>query len=179
MAPHKAATPSSTRRSQVCWCNGSLDVQLRPCRLRRLLCVAVLNITASYAKCCAPVKTTALWVRIRGHYVSRPSGKYLPTSQSQIPSPSSRGSKTGLVLRHPFVFCCMVGCANFSVVAALYLDIAALYQPELNLQANPPNTPTMTALQKLLTTYRQASVTEHIQRFFYSFEKGCIFSLYT
>ncbi len=38
----------------------------------------------------------------------RHSGKYSHTSQSQIPSPAVRGSKTGLVLRRPFAFCCMV-----------------------------------------------------------------------
>lgn len=38
----------------------------------------------------------------------RPSGKYRHTSQSQRPSPAVRGSKTGLVLRRPFAFCCMV-----------------------------------------------------------------------
>jgi hypothetical protein len=59
-------------------------------------------------KACAPVKAPALRVRIRGLYVSRPSGKYRHTSQSQIPSPAVRGSKTGLVLRRPFAFCCMV-----------------------------------------------------------------------
>ena len=40
-----------------------------------------------------------------------PFGKYRHTSQSQIPSPVVRGSKTGLVIRRPFAFCCLVGCA--------------------------------------------------------------------
>ena len=57
-------------------------------------------------------KTSAFQVRIRGRYVSRPSGKCRHTSQSQIPSPSSRGSKTGLMMRRPFAFCCVVGCAG-------------------------------------------------------------------
>src|SRR3989338_2834507 len=52
--------------------------------------------------------------RIRGRYVLRPSGKCRHTSQSQIPSPLSRGSKTGLVMRRPFAFCCVVGCAVLS-----------------------------------------------------------------
>jgi len=96
-----------------CWCSGSLIVPrplvvpLRRCRLRRLLCVPVFNIKASYAKR-KRRKTPALRVRIRGLYVLRPSGKYRHTSQSQIPSPAVRGSKTGLVLRRPFAFCCMV-----------------------------------------------------------------------
>ncbi len=71
------------------------------------MCVAVFNIKASYAKR-KRRKTPALRVRIRGLYVLRPSGKYRHTSQSQIPSPAVRGSKTGLVLRRPFAFCCMV-----------------------------------------------------------------------
>ena len=71
------------------------------------MCVAVFNIKASYAKR-KRRKTPALRVRIRGLYVLRPSGKYRHTSQSQRPSPSSRGSKTGLVLRRPFAFCSMV-----------------------------------------------------------------------
>jgi len=99
--------------------SGSLDVQrthivlARCCRLRRLLCVAALNISENYAKCCAPVKAPAFQVRIIGRYVLRPwSGKCRHTSQDQRPSPSSRGSKTGLVLRRPFAFCCVVGCAG-------------------------------------------------------------------
>lgn len=55
----------------------------------------------------APGKAPAFQVHIRGRYVSRPSGKYRHTSQSQRPSPAVRGSKTGLVLRRPFAFCCM------------------------------------------------------------------------
>ena len=53
-------------------------------------------------------KTPALRVRIRGLYVLRSSGKSRHTSQGQIPSPAVRGSKTGLMLRRPFAFCCMV-----------------------------------------------------------------------
>jgi len=95
---------------------GSLDVPrphtvlVRRCRLRRLLCVAAFNITASYASAahrCAPPG------RIRGRYVLRPSGKCRRTSQGQRPSLSVRGSKTGLVMRRPFAFCCAVGCAIF------------------------------------------------------------------
>lgn len=52
--------------------------------------------------------------RIRGRYVLRPSGKCRHTSQSQRPSPAVRGSKTGLVLRRPFAFCCLVGSAGLS-----------------------------------------------------------------
>ena len=37
-----------------------------------------------------------------------------PQDQGQRPSPSVRGSKTGLVLRRPFAFCCAVGCAVLS-----------------------------------------------------------------
>ena len=36
------------------------------------------------------------------------SGKSRHTNQGQRPSPSSRGSKTGLVFRRPFAFCSMV-----------------------------------------------------------------------
>jgi len=71
-----------------------------------VVCVAASSITASYASAshrCAPPG------RIRGRYVLRPSGKYRYTSQSQIPSPLSGGSKTGLVMRRPFAFCCVVG----------------------------------------------------------------------
>ena len=38
----------------------------------------------------------------------RSASKSRHTSQGQRPSPSSRGSKTGLVLRRPFAFCSMV-----------------------------------------------------------------------
>ena len=71
------------------------------------MCVVVFNIKASYAKR-KRRKAPALRVRIRGLYVLRPSGKYRHTSQSQRLSPSSRGSKTGLMLRRPFAFCSMV-----------------------------------------------------------------------
>jgi len=68
------------------------------------------------------MKPPAHRVRIRGRYVLRPSGKYRHTSQSQIPSPLSRGSKTGLMIRRPSAFYCLVGCAVYlaclSVVAA-------------------------------------------------------------
>jgi hypothetical protein len=66
-------------------------------------------------------KTPALQVRIRDRYVLCPSGKCLPTSQSQLPSPSSRGSKTRLMMRHPFVFCCIVGCARLCIIYLLSL----------------------------------------------------------
>jgi len=87
-------------------------VLARRCRLRRLLCVAAFNITASCAQwikphCSACARTTIC-------YVSRPSGKCRHTSQGQLPSPSSRGSKTGLVIRRPSAFCCVVGCAGLS-----------------------------------------------------------------
>jgi len=72
-----------------------------------VMCVAVSNITASYAKR-KRRKTPALRVRTRDRYVLRPAGKCRHTSQGQRPSPSSRVSKTGLVLRRPFAFCCSV-----------------------------------------------------------------------
>ena len=36
------------------------------------------------------------------------------TNQGQRPSPPVRGSKTGLVYRRPFAFCCLVSCAGLS-----------------------------------------------------------------
>jgi hypothetical protein len=93
---------------------GSLIVQrpravpLRRCRLRRLCVCGGIQHNGVLCKACAPVKAPALRVRIRDLYVSRPAGKSRHTSQSQRPSPSSRGSKTGLVLLRPFAFCCMV-----------------------------------------------------------------------
>jgi len=67
---------------------------------------------ASYAHWMIPHRSAC--ARIRGRYVLRPSGKCRHTSQSQRPSPAVRGSKTGLVLRRPFAFCCLVGYAGLS-----------------------------------------------------------------
>ena len=61
---------------------------------------------ASYAHWMMPHRSAC--ARIRGRYVLRPSGKCRHTSQSQLPSPAVRGNKTGLVMRRPFAFCCMV-----------------------------------------------------------------------
>ena len=107
----RRAPPSSARRSQaagavVAESAAPLAVPLRRCRLRRLLCVAASNITASYAHWMMP--RCPACARIRGRYVLRPSGKSRHTSQGQRPSPAVRGSKTGLVIRRPFAFCRMV-----------------------------------------------------------------------
>ena len=48
----------------------------------------------------------ALRVRIRGRYVLRPSGKH--RHQFSPSPPLGAGSKTGLVQRRPFAFCCKV-----------------------------------------------------------------------
>ena len=51
-------------------------------------------------------KQPALRVRIRGRYVLRPSGKH--RHQFSPSPPLGAGSKTGLVKRRPFAFCCKV-----------------------------------------------------------------------
>jgi hypothetical protein len=55
-------------------------------------------------------KQPALRVRIRGRYVLRPAGKH--RHQFSPSPPLGAGSKTGLVQRRPFAFCCKVlrGC---------------------------------------------------------------------
>ncbi len=50
------------------------------------------------------MKPPALRVRTRDRYVLRPAGKCRHTSQGQRPSPSSKGSKTGLMIRRPSPF---------------------------------------------------------------------------
>lgn len=114
MAPHEAATPSSARRSQAAGA-----VVARSCSAPSMFRQGVVGCAGLFVcggiqhngvlcKAGAPVKSPALRVRIRGRYVLRPPGKCRHTSQSQRPSPAVRGSKTGLVVRHPFAFCCMV-----------------------------------------------------------------------
>jgi len=85
-------------------------------------------------------KTPALRVRIRDLYVLRPSGKSRHTSQSQIPSPSSRGSKTGLMMPRPFAFCCLVVpvyvlscCGRFAVLIAA--EVHFIYRGNVTAQA--------------------------------------------
>jgi len=70
-----------------------------------VVCGGIQHNAVLYALVVAQLSGCA---RIRDRYVLRPSGKCRRTSQSQIPSPSSRGSKTGLVLLRPFAFCCVV-----------------------------------------------------------------------
>jgi hypothetical protein len=76
------------------------------------------------------MKPPAHRVRIRGRYVLRPSGKYRHTSQSQRPSPAVRGSKTGLMIRRPFAFCCLVGCAGLLVA-----EVHFIYRGNVTAQA--------------------------------------------
>ena len=115
-----------------CWCKGSLNVSRPPRSAVKALsaapvvCVAVLNITASYAKR-KHRKTAALRVRIRGLYVLRPLGKFRHTSQCQIPSPAARGSKTGRVCHRPFAFCCVVGCADLSCLIICGVGFCQFY----------------------------------------------------
>lgn len=104
-----------------CWCMGSLDMQRPSRRSGKALSAAPVVVYGGIqhngvlCKAQAPgIKPPAHRVRIRGRYVLRPSGKCRHTSQGQCPSPSSRGSKTGLVLRRPSAFCCVVGCAGLS-----------------------------------------------------------------
>ena len=112
MVPPKTATPSSARRSQaasavIAWKCCGLTQCRKVLSAAPVMCVVAFNITASYAKR-KRRKTPALRVRTRDRYVLRPSGKCRHTSQSQIPSPAVRGSKTGLVMHRPFAFCSMV-----------------------------------------------------------------------
>ena len=113
-----------------CWCSGSLDVPWPPdvparlCRLRRLLCVAASNITATYAHWMLPHCPAC--ARIRGRYVLRPSGKCRHTSQGQRPSLSVRGSKTGLVNHRPLAFCCLVVARSVSRPAIVFVLLFAL-----------------------------------------------------
>ena len=88
-------------------------------RLRRLLCGGVQH-NGVLCKARAPgKKPPALRVRIRGRYVLRPSGKHRHPF-SPCP-PLGVGSKTGLVLRRPFAFCCKVAarCVGLFVVWSL------------------------------------------------------------
>jgi len=79
-------------------------------RLRRLLCGGVQH-NGVLCKARAPgQQPPALRVRIRGRYVLRPAGKH--RHQFSPSPPLGAGSKTGLVQRRPFAFCCKVlrGC---------------------------------------------------------------------
>ena len=117
MATHEAATPSSARRLQaagavVAWtCAPSHRSGKALSAAPVVVCGGIQHNGVLCALDDAPLSGCA---RIRGRYVSRPSGKCRHTSQGQRPSPAVRGSKTGLVMRRPFAFCCVVGCAVLS-----------------------------------------------------------------
>jgi hypothetical protein len=126
MATQKAATPSSTRRSQaagawVAWsCCGLMQCR-KVLSAAPVMCVSAFNITASYAKRKRRKNSRPSGSHKRPLCLAPWSGKYRHTSQGQLPSPSSRGSKTGLVMHHPFVFYCIVGCARLCIFYLLSL----------------------------------------------------------
>ena len=81
-------------------------------------------------------KQPALRVRIRGRYVLRPAGKH--RHQLSPCPPLGVGSKTGLVKRRPFAFCCKVAARCWLLFVVWSLRVFGLF---MRGQLRSPHTP--------------------------------------